>query len=290
MKPAAARPAAPGNSGTWSAHTSAAVPLARSMRCRWPSRPKPVTSVAATAPARSAASLAAAFRVVMASTAADSTSGGAAPRLCAVATTPVPIGLVSTSRSPSRARSTVIRCRGSAIPTTARPYLGSGSSMVWPPTTRQPAAAAASAPPRSTSASSSTGSVWPGQAVRLSAMTGRPPIAYTSDSALVAATRPQSRASSTIGVKKSVVSTRARSESKRSTAASSPSAAPTSRSPAAGTRPPGWPGPVPSVAINSSRADNGSLHAQPAPWDSEVRRTCSPTYSPIRASCVCWSC
>ena len=82
-----------------------------------------------------------------------------------------------------------------------------------------------------------SGSVAPGQAVRFSATTGRPPIAYTSDSALAAAIRPQSPGSSTIGVKKSVVSTSARSSSSRSTAASSPSAAPTSRSPAQAARP-----------------------------------------------------
>src|SRR6266568_127245 len=87
-----------------------------------------------------------------------------------------------------------------------------------------------------------------------------------SESALAAATRPQSRASSTIGVKKSVVSTSARSSSSRSTAASSPSAAPTSRSPLAP------PSPWPTVDISSSSAPSGSLQAQPAPWESEVRR------------------
>ena len=41
----------------------------------------------------------------------------------------------------------------------------------------------------------------------LSATTGRPPMAYTSESELVAATRPKSYGSSTMGVKKSTVST-----------------------------------------------------------------------------------
>ena len=45
----------------------------------------------------------------------------------------------------------------------------------------------------------------------MSASSGVPPIAYTSDSALVAAIRPQSYGSSTMGVKKSVVTTSARS-------------------------------------------------------------------------------
>ena len=45
----------------------------------------------------------------------------------------------------------------------------------------------------------------------LSAAVGLPPIAYTSESAFAAATRPKSRGASTIGVKKSVVSTSASS-------------------------------------------------------------------------------
>ena len=97
--------------------------------------------------------------------------------MCAVATTPVPIALVSTSVSPGRAASMVNRRPGEASPTTAIPYFGSGSSIVCPPTTRQPASAATDAPPRSTSASSDIGSVSPGQAVRFSAISGRPPIA-----------------------------------------------------------------------------------------------------------------
>ena len=117
-----------------------------------------------------------------------------------------------------------------------------------------------------------TSSPSPGQAARLTANSGRPPIAYTSDKAFAAAIRPQSYGSSTIGVKKSVVSTSARSPSRRSTAASSPSAAPMSRSPAAG---PG-PGPVkpagPIEANSSSSLASGSLHAHPAPGDSEVSR------------------
>ena len=112
----------------------------------------------------------------MAATAAATTAGSGSPRLIAVATTPVPSGLVSTSRSPARALAMVSSRSGSASPTTARPYLGSGSSIEWPPTTGQPAWAATSAPPRSTSASSSTGRS-AGQAVRLRAISGRPPMA-----------------------------------------------------------------------------------------------------------------
>ncbi len=268
MKPAAASSAAPGSSGTDAASIRAAAPLAASIRCRWPSRPNPVTSVAARTPAARAAWLAPALSSVMEATAAAMTSAGAFPCLSAVATTPVPIALVRISRSPGAARSMVIRAAGSARPVTARPYLGTGSSIVCPPATKHPACAATSAPPRSTWPRMARSSPSPGQATRLTANSGRPPIAYTSDSAFAAAIRPQSAGSSTIGVKKSVVSTSARSSSRRSTAASSPSAAPMSRSPAAGP----IVGTSPMVANNASSLASGSLHAQPAPGDSEVSR------------------
>ena len=264
-KPAAASSAAPGSSGTDAACSRAAAPLAASIRCRWPSRPNPVTSVAARTPAARAAWLAPALSSVIEATAALITSAGAAPCLSAVATTPVPIALVRISRSPGAARSMVISAAGSATPVTARPYLGTGSSIVCPPATKHPACAATSAPPRSTWPKMARSSPSPGQAARLTANSGRPPIAYTSDSAFAAAIRPQSAGSSTIGVKKSVVSTSARSSSRRSTAASSPSAAPMSRSPAAGAI-----AAPPMVANSASSLASGSLHAQPAPGDSEV--------------------
>src|SRR5580704_3577182 len=264
-KPAAARSAAPGRIGTAEAVTVAAAPLAASMRCRWPSRPKPVTSVAAVTPAARAVWLAAALSWVIEAMAASTTSGGGAPRLTAVAITPVPTGLVKISWSPGAARSMVISRSGSARPTTARPYLGTGSSMVCPPAITQPASAATRAPPCRTWPSRAMSRPSPGQAARLTANSGRPPMAYTSDSALAAAIRPQSPGSSTIGVKKSVVRTRARSSSRRSTAASSASAAPMSRSPWAGTA-----GPI--DANSASSLASGSLQAQPAPGESEVSR------------------
>src|SRR5580693_5784873 len=268
-KPAAARSAAPGRSGTAEAVTVAAAPLAASMRCSWPSRPKPVTSVAAVTPAARAAWLAAALSWVIEATAASTTSGGGAPRLTAVAITPVPTGLVKISWSPGAARSMVISRSGSARPTTARPYLGTGSSMVCPPAITQPASAATRAPPCRTWPSRAMSRPSPGQAARLTANSGRPPMAYTSDSALAAAIRPQSPGSSTIGVKKSVVRTRARSSSRRSTAASSASAAPISRSP--------WAEAAGGIEANmASSLASGSLQAQPAPGDREVRRGVTP--------------
>src|SRR6266568_946760 len=70
-----------------------------------------------------------------------------------------------------------------------------------------------------------------------------------------------------MGVKKSVVSTSARSLSSRSTAASSPSTAPISRSPDAGCRS------AASEPKSSSSLASGSLQAQPAPGESDVSRT-----------------
>jgi hypothetical protein len=96
-KPAAARSAAPGSSGTDAAPSRAATPLAASIRCRWPSSPNPVTSVAARTPAASAAWLAPALSSVIEATAASITPAGAAPCLSAVATTPVPTALVRMS-------------------------------------------------------------------------------------------------------------------------------------------------------------------------------------------------
>src|SRR5580700_11036190 len=205
----------------------------------------------------------------MDATAASTTPGGGSPRLSAVAITPVPTGLVRISWSPGAARSIVMSRPGSARPTTARPYLGTGSSMVCPPAIAQPACAATSAPPRSTWPRIARSRPSPGQAARLTANSGRPPMAYTSDSALAAAIRPQSPGSSTIGVKKSVVRTSARSSSRRSTAASSASAAPMSRSP--------WAGAILSMVANmASSLASGSLQAQPAPGDREVRRGVTP--------------
>src|SRR5262245_48171519 len=76
-----------------------------------------------------------------------------------------------------------------------------------------------------------------------------------SDTAFVAAIRPHARASSTIGVKKSVVSTSPVSP-KRHTAASSPVSGPTSRSGCTGAKP----------ASASVRIVGASLQPQPAPW------------------------
>ena len=89
---------------------------------------------------------------------------------------PVPIRLLNASTSPARAPALVQIWSGWAKPTTAIPYLGSGSSIEWPPAIAAPAEAATSAPPRRISPSSSIGSVL-GKATTFRQKAGRPPIA-----------------------------------------------------------------------------------------------------------------
>ena len=126
----------------------AAQPDACASSCRWPTRPKPVTSVTACGPTARSAAAASRLSVVIEATAAASVSGGAASCRRALATTPVPSPLVSTSTSPGRPPAFVQIASGCTVPVTARPYFGSGSVIVWPPTTAMPASRATSAPPR----------------------------------------------------------------------------------------------------------------------------------------------
>ena len=103
-----------------------------------------------------------------------------------------------------------------------------------------------------------------GMPTSASAMIGRPPIAYTSEMALVAAMRPKSYGSSTMGMKKSVVAISACSSLSWYTAASSEVSMPTSSSGGSGSR---------AVPLRISDSTPGAiLQPQPPPWDSEVRR------------------
>ena len=86
----------------------------------------------------------------------------------------------------------------------------------------QPARASASEPPRTIACAHSSGKSCSGKAAIESAVSGRPPIAYTSESAFVAAIAPKAKGSSTTGVKKSTVCTSAVFSSRRKTPASSP--------------------------------------------------------------------
>ncbi len=101
---------------------------------------------------------------------------------------------------------------GETVPTTARPYFGSVSRIVWPPARIAPAARTWRSAPSKIARTTSVGSS-SGNAATESASNGAPPIANTSLSAFVAEIAPKSSGSSTIGGKKSIVKTSARSSS-----------------------------------------------------------------------------
>ena len=77
--------------------------------------------------------------------------------------------------------------------------------MLWPPAIGMPAAAQTDCPPAKIWRIASSEILPNGMPTIASANSGLPPMAYTSDKALVAAMRPKSNGSSTMGVKKSVV-------------------------------------------------------------------------------------
>ena len=172
MAPRSAISRARGIRGTAAAVISAATPLASSKLRRCPRRPNPVTSVAAWTPTATIARAAPALRVVITVTAGSRSASERRSRFSAVVSTPVPMGFVSTSRSPGRAAAFVTIRSGWASPIATIPYFGSGSSTEWPPTMKAPASRAASAPPRSTSPSSSNGSLPRGQPTMLRAKRG----------------------------------------------------------------------------------------------------------------------
>src|SRR5438552_2554447 len=92
-------------------------PLASAICAACPIRPKPVTSVAARAPALTAISAATRFSVAIWRVSLRASAGSRRWRLSAVESTPVPSGLVSSSRSPGRAPAlSSIRRRAPSIP------------------------------------------------------------------------------------------------------------------------------------------------------------------------------
>ena len=203
--------AAPGSAGRAAASKTKRVPDARAISRPWPSRPNPVTSVAARTPAPD-----------------ERLRGGAVeaahrrrwrrPRSAALVRpwrepdtrTPVPSGLVRTSRSPGRAPPLRSSLSGWAAPMTASPYFGSGSRMVWPPASVPPASRTLDDAPAKISVRTSRGRSSGNAAIDRANRT-RPPIANTSDRAFAAAISPNVRGSSTSGGKKSSVPMIARS-------------------------------------------------------------------------------
>src|SRR6266567_7153891 len=87
--------------------------------------------------------------------------------------------------------------------------------------TEQPTSAALARPPRKIAETVFGRTRSAGKPIMLSAVSGRPPMAKMSESELAAAICPYENGSSTIGVKKSTVCTRARCRSRRYTPASS---------------------------------------------------------------------
>src|SRR5437899_2476019 len=93
--------------------------------------------------------------------------------------------------------------------------------MEWPPIMTHPTSAALARPPRKMEETTLGGTRSAGKPTMLRAVNGRPPIAKISESELAAAICPYENGSSTMGVKKSTVCTRARCRSRRYTPASS---------------------------------------------------------------------
>ena len=185
------RSSTPSNKGSASQSSTAATPDASSISCKCPTRPNPVTSVAACAPAASMASAPARLSSIMESMTGRMPASSRSPARNAAFAMPVPSALVQNSASPGRAPELRTMRSGRAVPNTARPYFGSLSSMEWPPARSAPASPTLSAPPRSTSATTSFPRLH-GKARMLRAARGRAPIANTSESALAAATAPNS--------------------------------------------------------------------------------------------------
>ena len=176
----------------------------------WPSRPNPVTSVSAwTAPLAASTSPAARFSAAITSIdAVDELPAARCSRLMAVVTIPDPSGFVSRSTSPGPRADVAEHAVGvdEAGDRHAVLRLGVVDAVAAEDRARRRAAPS----PRRRGAprrASPSGSLPTGQPTRLSAKSGRPPIAQTSEKAFAAAMRPNQYGSSTTGVKKSTVST-----------------------------------------------------------------------------------
>mmetsp|Transcript_18090 Transcript_18090/g.51920 ORF Transcript_18090/g.51920 Transcript_18090/m.51920 type:complete len:214 (-) Transcript_18090:866-1507(-) len=135
---------APGKIGTSKSMSVTQRPssLALSISARWPSRPKPVTSVHAVALCSRASLAGTWFDSTMVASAESTQTPLASRRMCAAKMTPVPIGLVSTRASPSRRPPLVSAADWpplGSVPLTERPRDSSVPSHEWPPTRAQSA-------------------------------------------------------------------------------------------------------------------------------------------------------
>ena len=176
----------PGRSSILLKFISAETLLALHISIRWPTSPKPVTSVTAFGLNFLAISAAVLFNVFIESTACEIIFVEAFFFFIAVDIIPVPIGLVSIILSPGLAPAFVQISLPIASPVTTNPYLGSLSSTECPPTIGIPASAALSAPPCIISDKMSFDNFCIGKPTMLRANKGLPPIAYISESEFAA--------------------------------------------------------------------------------------------------------
>mmetsp|Transcript_14140 Transcript_14140/g.36288 ORF Transcript_14140/g.36288 Transcript_14140/m.36288 type:complete len:203 (+) Transcript_14140:193-801(+) len=140
VTPAAATSAAPSSSGTASKSSSTSTCCGRAISTRWPSSPKPVTSVQAVAPCCRRQSTAGPLDSRMLAS-APLTQRPAAPRRAphAAMMAPVPTPLVSSSACPGASPDLRITSASAATPSTENPSAISAPSPEWPPTRVQPA-------------------------------------------------------------------------------------------------------------------------------------------------------
>ena len=180
------------------------VPDARAISRPWPSRPKPVTSVAAVTPASSSASDAARFSARIWSTAAARSAGAVRPWREPDTSTPVPEPLGQqqpVARSGAALAQQAVRVRGADD---REAVLGLAVADGVAAGQRAARLAHLDEAPSKIAARVSRGRS-SGNAAMDSANSTRPPIANTSERALAAAISPYVRASSTSGGKKSSV-------------------------------------------------------------------------------------
>ena len=145
--PSARRCIAPSSAGISSGSSRASAAEAVSISNKCPSRPKPVTSVQAVAPYSARQAEAAAAGCSIAAIASVTTRAAARRRISAARITPVPSGLVSSSRSPGCSPPLRNSLPGRVRPVTAKPSASSVPSALWPPTSTAPAASSTSLPP-----------------------------------------------------------------------------------------------------------------------------------------------
>mmetsp|Transcript_33158 Transcript_33158/g.70845 ORF Transcript_33158/g.70845 Transcript_33158/m.70845 type:complete len:216 (+) Transcript_33158:246-893(+) len=184
---------AAGKSGTSPTRSDTRTREACAISSRWPRRPKPVTSVHPAEPC--SRRHCAAWKLVrsMPRVAAAMAAPGAARRISAAKSTPVPIALVSTSAWLGAIPALDMRPSASAKPVMQKPRESSVPSQVCPPSREQPASLRTEQAPAIIwkSVASTLGSSPKGTTAMASAPTGGAPMAWQSERAWFAASWPK---------------------------------------------------------------------------------------------------